>query len=39
MLADVVSGATISLKDAHGDVLAAIKGSVANKQSADITVK
>jgi hypothetical protein len=39
MLADVVSSATISIKDAHGDILAAIKNSLTYKQDADITVK
>jgi hypothetical protein len=31
MLADVTTAATMSLKDAHGDIVAAIKASFANK--------
>ncbi|MDD3409893.1 MAG: FMN-binding protein [Eubacteriales bacterium] len=37
MLADVTSGATMSLKDGHGDILAAIAASVNNL--VEITVK
>jgi uncharacterized protein with FMN-binding domain len=32
MLADVTSSATMSLKDSHGDIIAAIKAAFANKQ-------
>lgn len=38
MLADVVSGATMSLKDSHGDILSAIRKSLANKVTIDLTV-
>jgi len=31
MLADVTAGSTMSLKDAHGDIIAAIKASFTNK--------
>ena len=37
MLADVTSGATMSLKDAHGDILAAIKNAYENKMGLEIT--
>lgn len=36
-LADVVSGATMSLKDAHGDIIGAIKKAYENR--AEITIK
>lgn len=38
MLADVVTGATMSLKDSHGDILSAIRKSLANKVTIDLTV-
>lgn len=37
MLADVTTAATMSLKDAHGDILSAIKASFTNKIA--ITIK
>lgn len=38
MLVDVASGAAISLRDAHGDILQAIRNSLTNR-SVDITVE
>lgn len=38
-LADVVSGATISLKDAHGDFLGALKEAYANRVEVTIPVQ
>jgi len=38
-LADVVTGATMSLSDAHGDFLGAIKLAYANRQAVTIQVK
>lgn len=39
MLVDVISGATMSLNDSHGDIIAAIKMSLDNKQNIDLTVE
>ena len=39
MLADVVSGATMSLKDPHGDIIAAIKKAYENRIQIDLTVE
>ena len=39
MLADVTSAATMSLKDAHGDILAAIKASFENRMDIELTIK
>lgn len=39
MLADVTSSATMSLKDSHGDIIAAIKASFENKRDIALTVK
>lgn len=39
MLADVTSAATMSLKDSHGDLIAAIKASFENKVDIVLTVK
>ena len=39
MLADVVTGATMSLSDSHGDILAAIKASYENSVKIDLKVK
>lgn len=39
VLTDVTSGATISLKDAHGDYIGALKKSFANKVEVTIPVK
>lgn len=36
---DAVSGATMSLKDAHGDILGAIGKSWTNAKATDITVE
>lgn len=36
---DVVSGATMSLRDAHGHILGAIEKSWANAKATDITVE
>lgn len=38
MLVDVVSGATMSLNDSHGDIIAAIRQSLENKQKIAIKV-
>lgn len=38
MLADVVSGATMSLNDSHGDIISAIRKSYENKATIDLTV-
>jgi len=39
MLADVTSGATMSLNDSHGDIIAAIKASFDNKVDLELTIK
>ncbi|MPM11212.1 hypothetical protein SDC9_57551 [bioreactor metagenome] len=39
MLADVTSTATMSLTDAHGDIIAAIVKSFENKVALDLTIK
>ena len=39
MLADVVTGATMSLNDSHGDIVAAIKASFDNRVSIDVKLK
>ena len=39
MLADVTSSATMSLNDAHGNIIAAIKDSFANKETIKLTIK
>ena len=39
MLTDVVTGATMSLSDSHGDILAAIKASYENSKKIDLKVK
>lgn len=39
MLTDVVSSATMSLNDSHGDIIAAIKASFANKIDINLTVE
>ena len=38
MLADVTSAATMSLRDSHGDILAAIVKSAANKVDVELTI-
>ncbi|MDF2524370.1 MAG: FMN-binding protein, partial [Clostridiales bacterium] len=38
-LADVVSGATFSLNDAHGNIVAAIKNAYENKLEVTIPLK
>lgn len=38
MLVDVVSGATMSLNDSHGDIIAALRLSFENRQKIDIKV-
>ncbi|MPN41556.1 Chlorophenol reductase [bioreactor metagenome] len=38
-LADVVSGATMSLKDAHGDIIGAIKKAYENRAEITVTTK
>jgi hypothetical protein len=37
-LADVTSSATMSLKDSHGDILAAIRKSFENKVPVELTI-
>jgi hypothetical protein len=39
MVADVVAGASMSLQDAHGDIVGAIIESFDNKVDIDITIK
>ncbi|MGM0420786.1 MAG: hypothetical protein ACQEQG_07280 [Bacillota bacterium] len=39
MLADVTSGATMSLSDAHGHIIAAIRASYENRQDLNITIE
>jgi len=39
MLADVVTGATMSLNDSHGDIISAIRKSFENPVSIDLTVE
>jgi len=39
MLADVTSAATMSLKDSHGDIIAAIKASFENRVEIDLTIE
>ncbi|NMA80063.1 MAG: FMN-binding protein [Clostridiales bacterium] len=39
MLADVVTGATMSLNDSHGDIIAAIKASFENRVTIDVKAK
>jgi len=39
MLADVVSGATMSLNDAHGNIIEAIRKSFENRVALDLTIK
>lgn len=39
MLADVVTGATMSINDSHGNILAAIKASFDNRVDIDLQVK
>ena len=39
MLADVVTGATMSLNDSHGNIIAAIKKSFENRRAIDLTVE
>ena len=38
-LAEVTASATMSLNDAHGNIIEAIKASFANKETLAITVK
>lgn len=38
MLVDVVSGATMSLNDSHGDIVAAIRSSLTRKTNVDLTI-
>lgn len=39
MLADLVSSATMSLNDSHGDIVGAIRASFANKKAIDISIE
>ncbi len=39
MLVDVVSGATMSLNDSHGNIIGAIKKSFENRVDIDLTIK
>ena len=39
MLADVTTAATMSLQDGHGDILAAIRDSLANQVAIELTVE
>ncbi|WP_313133037.1 FMN-binding protein [Anaerocolumna sp.] len=39
MLVDVVSGATMSLNDSHGNIIGAIKKSFENRANIDLTIK
>ena len=39
MLADLVSGATMSLNDPHGDIIGAIKASFDNRVTIDLTIE
>lgn len=39
MLADVVTDATMSINDSHGNILAAIKASFDNRVDIDLQVK
>ena len=38
MLADLVSSATMSLNDSHGDIIGAIRASFDNALAIDVTV-
>lgn len=38
MLADIVTSATMSLNDSHGNILAAIRNSFDNKKAIDLTI-
>lgn len=39
MLADVVTGATMSLNDSHGNIIGAIRKSFENRVTIDLTVE